>query len=65
MNYDEGETTMTTATERTALVLGGTGFVGSHLLDRLVAEGWRVVVPTRVAWSPACRPACARGPGDR
>ena len=47
MNFDEGETTMTTATERTALVLGGTGFVGSHLLDRLVTEGWRVVVPTR------------------
>lgn len=25
-----------------ALVLGGAGFLGSHLCDRLVAEGWRV-----------------------
>ena len=32
MNFDEGETTMTTATERTALVLGGTGSVSyTHL----------------------------------
>jgi len=30
----------------TALVLGGTGFVGRYLVARLVADGWRVVVPT-------------------
>lgn len=35
------------------LVLGGTGFLGRHLLPRLVAEGRRVTVPTR-------RPAAAR-----
>jgi len=29
------------------LVLGGTGFVGSHLIARLAAEGRRVLVPTR------------------
>lgn len=29
------------------LVLGGSGFVGRHLVGRLVTEGWRVVVPTR------------------
>ena len=29
-------------TRRTALVTGGTGFVGSHLVRRLVAEGWLV-----------------------
>ncbi|QFZ17745.1 UDP-glucuronic acid decarboxylase family protein [Saccharothrix syringae] len=27
-----------------AVVMGGAGFIGSHLVDRLVADGWRVVV---------------------
>jgi UDP-glucuronate 4-epimerase len=31
-------------TERTTLVTGGAGFVGSHLADRLLARGERVVV---------------------
>ena len=30
-------------TEQTALVTGGAGFVGSHLCDRLIADGYRVI----------------------
>lgn len=30
-------------------VLGGTGFVGAHVCEKLVREGWRVTVPTRNA----------------
>ncbi len=28
-------------------VLGGTGFVGTHVCEKLVREGWQVTVPTR------------------
>jgi uncharacterized protein YbjT (DUF2867 family) len=34
-------------TADTVLVLGGSGFVGRHVVNRLVREGKRVVVPTR------------------
>lgn len=30
-----------------ALLVGGTGFLGSHVAGRLAARGWRIVVPTR------------------
>lgn len=32
---------------RSVLLLGGTGFIGSHLANRLTAQGVRVFVPTR------------------
>lgn len=33
--------------QRRIVVLGGTGFVGRHIVARLVSADWRVVVPTR------------------
>jgi len=32
---------------KNVLVLGGTGFVGAHVCEKLVREGWHVTVPTR------------------
>src|SRR5512141_989884 len=29
--------------ERRAVILGAAGFIGSHLVDRFLAEGWRVI----------------------
>lgn len=34
---------------RRVLLLGGTGFVGSHLCEKLTRQGWQVTVPTRRA----------------
>ena len=31
------------------LVLGGTGFVGRHVCEKLQRAGWRITVPTRRA----------------
>ena len=40
---------MSTATERNVLVLGGTGFLGRHVCEKLQRAGWRITVPTRRA----------------
>jgi NADH dehydrogenase len=32
---------------KNVLVLGGTGFVGAHVCEKLVRQGWHVTVPTR------------------
>lgn len=40
-------------TSRNILVLGGTGFVGRHVCEKLHREGWRVTVPTRRASNAA------------
>ncbi|HXV41380.1 MAG TPA: complex I NDUFA9 subunit family protein [Steroidobacteraceae bacterium] len=34
-------------TARSACVLGGSGFVGTHLVSALAREGWQLTVPTR------------------
>lgn len=36
------------------LVLGGSGFVGRHLCEKLARQGWQVTVPTRRANRAAC-----------
>ena len=38
---------METATARVAFITGGTGFVGRHLVRRLIADGWAVHILTR------------------
>ena len=34
---------------KNVLVLGGTGFVGRHVCEKLQREGWSITVPTRRA----------------
>jgi nucleoside-diphosphate-sugar epimerase len=42
------ETRLMTGQRSTALITGATGFVGSHLTRRLVQDGWRVHIVSRV-----------------
>ncbi len=44
---------------RTAVVAGGAGFLGSHLCERLLSDGWRVLcVDNFVTGSPRTWPIC-------
>ena len=45
------------------LVTGGAGFLGSHLVDRLVSEGWRVLVVDNLSSGKLSRLADARRRG--
>jgi UDP-glucose 4-epimerase len=48
-----------------ALVTGGAGFIGSTLVDRLLAEGWRVDVVDDLSSGSLTNLASARALGDR
>lgn len=41
------ETSLTTGRQRVALITGATGFVGGHLVRRLVRDGWQVHILSR------------------
>jgi UDP-glucose 4-epimerase len=42
-------------TKSTAIVTGGAGFIGSHLVDALVSDGWAVVVVDDLSTGSAAR----------
>jgi UDP-glucose 4-epimerase len=40
---------MSNSSSRTCVVTGGAGFIGSHLVDRLIEDGWRVIALDNLA----------------
>jgi 2'-hydroxyisoflavone reductase len=50
---------------RRALVLGGTAFVGRHLVDALLADGWDITLFNRGQTNPGLFPAVTQLVGDR
>uniref|UniRef100_UPI00292D7E61 NAD-dependent epimerase/dehydratase family protein n=1 Tax=Enterobacter hormaechei TaxID=158836 RepID=UPI00292D7E61 len=49
----------------TALVLGGTSFVGRHLVEQLLEDGWAVSLFNRGQTNPSVFPEAERLVGDR
>ena len=49
-----------------AVVTGGAGFLGSHVCERLLAEGWHVLcLDTLLTGREENLAACVRTPGSR
>lgn len=51
--------------EKTLLVLGGTGFLGPHVVDAALAQGWKVTLFNRGKTNPGLFPDLEKLHGDR
>lgn len=51
--------------EKTLLVLGGTGFLGPHVVDAALAQGWKVTLFNRGKTNPGLFPDLEKLQGDR
>src|SRR4029077_14558932 len=54
---DPGRSRRQQMSNRCAIVTGGAGFIGSHVVDALLADDWRVVVVDDLSTGDAARVA--------